>query len=454
MNVLPKNNGTVLLCGILFAGVLLLPAAVFGACQFHNVSGYVWSRNTGWFSLNCSSGGTVDFGLDIDFQSGNPTEPVTGYAWSSNMGWLNMQPSGPYPAAPAHASLFNRNVGESATTTAGRLTGWAKWEALGDDGWMLVGPIDLGGTDYGVGITSDRLFTGWSFNGGTVSPGDGWAYWDSIGSGGGAAVLQEWFETLYGDIYAGGDIQSPFSPPSSRYTATYLIQAGGAIQPVFITSQGGDAAPYISDSFDSFTLPDAGNDYQGTLGLLDKAGMVGNRYGTVQAWNAGATSIILDGKVYRYVGDLTVSNPLTFNNGAGSQKGSGTIIVEGNLIINANTAYQSAALGTRVENLASVAWIVSGNITFGANVTQAVGVHFSEGASGIHTGTTGSALSDVQFVMRGIAIAKAIALDRLYVDPDANPSEQFIFDGRAIVNPPPGLADIAKGLPTLREIRP
>ncbi len=424
------------------------------ACQFHNITGYVWSRNSGWVSLNCNAGGSIDYGLDIDFESGETTEPVTGYAWSANMGWLNMQPSGPFPSAPSHASQFNRNTGGSPTTTAGTLTGWAQWEALGDDGWMQVGPLTIDSTDYGVGITADRLFTGWSWNAGTTLPGDGWVYWDSVGSGGGASVLQEWFETLYGDIYSGGNIQAPFSPPSSRYNATYLIQADGTIQPVVISSQGGASSPYLESDFDTFTLPDVDNDYEGTLGLIDKAGMLSGRYGTVTSWPSPVGSLLLDGTVYQYTGDLTISSALSFTIGSGTQKGNGTIVVTGDLNINADVTYQSGAVNTRIDNLPSVAWIVGGDITFGSGVTEAVGVFYSEGATGISTGTTGSALSDVALIIKGMLIAKDINLERLYVDASNEPAEQFIFDGRAIVNPPPGLVDLAKGLPTLREIRP
>ncbi|MBI2636607.1 MAG: hypothetical protein HYW81_00210 [Parcubacteria group bacterium] len=439
-----------------------IPLSVFAACGFHNVSGYVWSRNSGWVSLNCNAGGTVDYGLDIDFESGDSTEPITGYAWSSNLGWLSMQPTGPYPSwgsVPSSAATFYRNLGGSPTTTAGVIKGWAKWEALGANGWMVMGPITISSTDYGVAIGADRLFSGWSWSGGDnldADPeperGDGWVLWDSVASGGGASVLAQWFESLYGDIYSGGSIGASFSPPLSRYNATYLIQANGTIEPVAIQSGGGGAVPYLSGSFGSLSLPDTVNSYRGTLGWLDKAGLVGGRYGTPESALPVGSSVLLAGKVYHYTGDLTISSALTFNKGTGTQKGSGTIVVDGNLTINADIAYQSGAVSSRIDNLPSVAWIVKGNIVMNPSVQNVVGVLYSEGT--ISTGTTGSALSDVPVEISGMLIANKISLDRLFADATAEPAEQITFDGRAIANPPPGLADIGKGLPTLRETRP
>ncbi|MBI2050619.1 MAG: hypothetical protein HYT31_02330 [Parcubacteria group bacterium] len=439
-----------------------IPLNVFAACNFHNISGYVWSRTTGWISLNCNNGGTIDYGLNIDFESGSPTENVTGYAWSGNLGWLNMSPVGPYPAwgsVPGIASTFYRNQGGSPTTTAGVIKGWAKWEALGANGWMVMGPIDISSTDYGVAIGSDRLFSGWSWNGGDnldADPeperGDGWVMWDSVASGGGASVLAYWFETLYGDIYSGGSASASFAPPSGRYSATYLIQANGTIDPVTLPSAGGGGAPYRSESFGSLSLPDTANNYRGGLGWLDKAGLIAGRYGAPESALPAGSSILLNGKAYYYTGDLTISSSLTFNKGTGTQKGSGTIIVDGNLAINADIFYQSGSVSSRIDNLPSVAWIVKGNITIAPSVQNLAGVFYSEGT--IATGTTGSNETDIPLAIEGMLIASQISLQRLFADETQEPAEQIIFDGRAIINPPPGLADIAKGLPTLRETRP
>ena len=448
--------------------------AANAACGFHNISGYVWSGNTGWISLNCVSGGSVDYGLDIDFLSGNPTEPVTGYAWSPNLGWLDFQPNGPYPASPFNSALFVRDPGGTPTTTAGRITGWAKFLSYGNDGWVLLGPIDnLDENDYGVSITADRVFQGWAWSGGSNTDidsepevGDGWLDWDSLASGGGASILGYWFETLYGNIYSGGNISSSdglFAPPSGRYNATYLIQADGSIDPVSINSQSGNAAPFKEANISkSFEIPDSENNYIGSLGPLDKPGILNGYYGEVESFpgnnkktsNTIGSNLVLENKVYYYSGDLQVDNQLTFNKGAGTQKGNGTIVVEGDLDINANILYQSGPVNDRIENLPSVAWIVMGDINIDESVTDIAGVFYSEGDNGLSTGTTGDSETDVTIIIRGMIIASDINLDRLTINTNNDPAEQIIFDGRALVNTPPGLIDIARGLPTLSEISP
>ncbi|MAG29258.1 hypothetical protein CL632_03925 [bacterium] len=470
MHLLKQKFVLSILTIALIGFVFFIASSARAACNFHNVTGYVWSGHTGWISLNCSAGGNIDYGLDISFESQSPIVDVTGYAWSSNLGWLNFDPVGipvgiyPIYGAARYDAEFARNTGISPTTTSGVIKGWAQWEALGDDGWMIMGPINISSTDYGVSIGADRLFYGWSWNGGEdvdsdnfAELGDGWVRWDSEvegGIGGGASVLAYWFETLYGDIYSGGDIQAPFAPPLDKYNATYLIQANGTIQPVSITSKQGAGIPEIAESFNSLLLPDVANNYRGTLAWLDKAGMIAGRYGTPESTLPAVSSILLDGKVYHYTGSLTIANDLIINKGVGSQKGSGTIIVDGNLTIDANISYQSGSIGTRVENLPSVAWIVKGDIIIDEDVTNLVGVFFSEGS--ISTGTKGVSLRDLEVPLQidGMLIANQINLERLFADETGDPAEQIKFDGRAIVNPPPGLADIGKGLPILRETRP
>jgi len=481
---------------------VLTPFKADAACLFHNIGGYIWSGNTGWISLNCnniSDASDIDYGLNIDFDSVFPSIPVTGYAWSSNSGWLDFQPStragfSGYPASPAYDARFNRSDPGDPESTAGTITGWAKWVALGTEGWVRLSANAGDPFAYQVNVGADRLFEGYSWNGGSnvdADPeperGDGWIRWDSTGPGGGipgggASILAYWFETKYGDIYSGGDISAPFAPLLSRYSATYLIQSNGTIAPVVITSEADalDASidnddPYIADdSFGVYSLPDQANNYRGTLGWLDKAGMLAGRYVEVTEYAGTKTkttigqNVTLEGKIYRYTGNVTVDKAIDFKKGTAGKKGNGTIIVEGDLFIDNNITYSSGAISGNVNQLPSVAWIVKGNIEIDPSVTEIDGLFFSEGETpgldgkyGIKTGTTGASSTDVQLVIKGMLIAKKIHLQRLFIkadleDPDSpnEPAEQIFFDGRAIVNPPPGLTDIAKGLPALREARP
>ena len=451
--------------GVIIA-LLLVPVVVEASCNFHDIAGFAWSSNIGWVSLNCANtGGSIDYGVDINFDSPVPAS-MTGYGWSPNVGWVNFQPAGPYPTAPNYTSLFTRNEGESPTSTVGKITGWAKIESLGANGWLKMGPIVINATDYGVQVGTNRAFTGWSWNGGDdigfgpePDRGTGWVSW--TGNDYGGAAVARWFETLYGDIYSGGDIDAPFSPPAGRYSATYLLQANGTIDPATITSSGGSDAPFRAENFGVVALPQQSNNYRGTMGVLDRTGILNGYYGAVTTHSGDSTTsgtlganIILDGQIHHFTGNLTIDSELTFSKGSGTQKGSGTIIVDGNLIVNANTLYQSGAVASRNDNLPSAGWLIKGNITINQAVTALSGVFYSEGAGGITTGTTGSSLTDVPLVARGMFIAHSILLQRLYVAADNTPAEQIIFDGRAAINPPPGLGDMIKGLPALREVVP
>lgn len=447
----------------LSASFLFAPAAQ-AACNFHNINGWVWSSNAGWISLNCSNtGGSVDYGLDVAF--GGAQAPVTGYAWSPNAGWIDFQPAAPYPAAPNNASLYKRTGGGGSS--AGDITGWSKIIALGGDGWMKLGPIKFGPTDYGVKIDASKVLSGWSFNGGddlgygNPDPEQGWGWVSWRGGGYYGSVSGQWFEALYGDVVSGGNLGASFAPPGGRYSATYLIQANGAIDPVTILSQGGAAVPYRQEGFTKLNLPQASNNYRGSLGWLDRAGMINGYYGEVIKYTGSQLSgdvfgnaIMLDNKVYYITGDLTVDRALTFNKGSGDEKARGTVVVDGSLIINENIDYQGGPVAGRIDNLASAGWIVKGDIIINPSVTSVVGVLFSEGASGLSTGTTGASATDKQLIISGMIAAKKINLQRLWVRASVEPAEQIIFDGRAVANPPPGLTDMAKGLPTLRQVTP
>jgi len=118
----------------------------------HNVSGWAWSETIGWISFNnTSGGGATSYGVNIDPATGN----LSGYAWSENIGWIKFNPAGPYPKAPNYSAKLD--------PTTNKITGWARacagtingdcnspTRTDGWDGWILLGPINIGGNDYGV----------------------------------------------------------------------------------------------------------------------------------------------------------------------------------------------------------------------------------------------------------------------------------------------------------------
>lgn len=101
------------------------------------VTGWLWSGNIGWISMNCEDLGTcneVEFGVEI------VGSDVIGYAWSDNVGWLRFDPVGEYPSEPLHSVRLDEE---------GNFFGWARFcssvtggdcdgETRADwDGWVL-----------------------------------------------------------------------------------------------------------------------------------------------------------------------------------------------------------------------------------------------------------------------------------------------------------------------------
>jgi hypothetical protein len=117
-----------------------------------NVSGWAWSGNIGWLSLNCTNEGvcgTSDYGINI-----NEDGTLTGYAWSEHVGWINFAPAGAYPASPSYSTKVDLATGD--------VSGWARALSYGDgwDGW-----IKMRGTDYGVSINfSSGEFSGYAWS--------------------------------------------------------------------------------------------------------------------------------------------------------------------------------------------------------------------------------------------------------------------------------------------------
>ncbi len=119
------------------------------------MTGYAWSENIGWLSLNCAtgnpSGGSIcasnNYSVSI-----NADLTVTGYAWSDNIGWVKFGGLSGFPGGVS----FNNN----ATIQANTLTGWVRAcagtvnndcaSATRTDGWD--GWIYLGSTGYGDGV--------------------------------------------------------------------------------------------------------------------------------------------------------------------------------------------------------------------------------------------------------------------------------------------------------------
>lgn len=138
-----------------------------------NLSGFAWSSNIGWISMNCTDTGscqTSNYGVNVQ-----PGGDLSGFAWSDNIGWVSFNASdvAGCPSGPCTPHL------DQAT---GDVTGWAKALAGGGPnagGWN--GFISLSGANYGVKVTG-CTWSGWAW-------GDIVVGWVNFGGGFGGTTV-------------------------------------------------------------------------------------------------------------------------------------------------------------------------------------------------------------------------------------------------------------------------
>ncbi len=155
-----------------------------------NIAGYAWSSNFGWISMNCANDnscsdqpGGHDYGININPPGSGSDFNFNGYAWSPNAGWISFQADAiPTP----DNNRFKTNCANNFCTQGngctacynpnnGEIFGWARVVALGNEGWISLGP-----TSTVPGIVVDQTsasgtFSGFAWNGSTIpSEGMGW----------------------------------------------------------------------------------------------------------------------------------------------------------------------------------------------------------------------------------------------------------------------------------------
>lgn len=335
---------------------------------------------------------------------------------------------------------------------------------------------------YGVSYNSQlATLTGYGWSNASTEGGLGWVQFDPLH--GGVGILQSWLATRYGDIFVSKSntegesiiVNTPLPAPPGSFNATYIIQANGTI--AFTSASG-----YIQPGYPSeILLPAPGNQYINVLGRIDFAGMTrvgSNRYGTTEIVNgteinAWGSSKVLDGNIYWAQEDITIATPITFQPGTGDQSGAGTIIVDGNLTIAAPVTYNNSPIGSLI-NLPSVSWIVRGDViidpTVGTSVLDPdptpdpnlVGAFIVLGCPGGFVSPCGPAAREgsistgesetLELIVNGLMMGKKFNFERTVSTQRG--SEQVIYDGRLIANPPPGLNDLSAALPVIREVTP
>lgn len=311
---------------------------------------------------------------------------------------------------------------------------------------------------------------GWGWNGFIQNERTVGVGWINSYNGG---VVYPWLETKYGSIYSGSDVRQKSALSNSN--ATYCIFANSIEN---VTSQNCDRG-FVSGVNIDF-LKEANEVYYNVLGKLDITGLEGivntnkqtNKYGNKVVNPAGLNeSLILNNSVYVFNNSLTISGDnIVFKNGV-NEPGNGLIIVHGDLRINSNLAYDNSMPNNNdIKRLASVAWVVYGDVIIGDNVSHIVGAFMVLGKSGVTCENVG----DSQFphynpngcgvffsansktsafqplTVLGLIFARAFDFLRhfAYISQGA---ERIIYDGRLNVNPPPGFKGLIEAMPVIRD---
>lgn len=268
-----------------------------------------------------------------------------------------------------------------------------------------------------------------------------------------------WFRTVWGDIHSNTAI-SNHEPSASDYTASYMI-----------TTPSGSSSSLHSDFFDSTKLLNYHplRFYTEDLDALESgaANGCGNIWRAIHIPNAPAlpntTSLWFGGNSNRNIfhcnGNVNFAMDPAGPRPAGYpdlppaiflEKG-GTLIVGHDLTIKNNVYYDPnlATVDSR-NKLPSVGFIVKGDLNIDANVHHIVGTYYVLG--NINTDNT----EDTDLIIEGSLIApnNSVNLQRRYIDGSNTPAELVRYDGRALVNTPPGFTDPAARLPLWPIIRP
>ncbi len=444
------------------------------------------------------------YGLNVDFSS----KEISGWAWSNSVGYIcfGISCQGHYSTPPP---IIPGNISEVKATydEQGRVWGWAKVISFKNDlGWLSlrgeIGTATGGKTgEYGLNF-STTTFRIWGLAwGGLTEPSyslpfrltkieDAWGYgWfcvDDNTTGAGSRgvglcpnmsvqVSVPYVQTVEGDIYVKNNISSVTLPSGGNYNATYLILAGGDVTN-FISEElykPPEIESYVATSYPlAIDLPRASRNYFNIFGKLDVPGLselAENKYGSyVDLSSSSGLSGTFSGNGRRVIVDKnhTGSFILGESGALTLADGSATFIIKGDLYINNNVVYDSEAV-TNLANLPSFAFIVEGDLFIDPSVTEVVGNYVvlgrpSEpacptaasdtptGCGALYTGAT----ADNPLTVHGILMARKFFFERTYSDITNLASERINYDGRLLINTPPGFKDLSASLPLFTESTP
>jgi len=333
---------------------------------------------------------------------------------------------------------------------------------------------------YGVNMdTQTGGLVGWGWGGQEAS---GWVHFNLISGLGGSYVVYPWLETQYGSIYTAENIRQRAG--TSGKNATYCIFAD-SVERV----ESSDCESRVVSGVDiDFPAASGSGVYRNALGRIDVDGLTDrvtgnhNKYGQavydIEADGSGINSV-LGGDVYYRNGDLTIGATVFSDGVSTGQSGHGTIVINGDLVISDNIVYQGDPGNlSNIEELASVAWIVKGDLIVNSNVTEIVGAFIVLGDGSACFYDDGESCDDIVrqypqykrtsygvafsvdpqipgdtskgLTVSGLMFARSYDLRRTFAEVTQG-SERIIYDGRLIANPPPGLEGFSEGLPVIRD---
>lgn len=272
-------------------------------------------------------------------------------------------------------------------------------------------------------------------------------------------LLFPWLQTSYGNIFSKKKITAQDVPPQNQYNATFCITAKDTIFNFQTQGLGGCAAQ--TDASVRYEFPQSSTSFTSVLGKIDIPGLRSGKYGTVIDVASGQLDTTLSsysnrlgGRVYRVVGDATLGAHVIAND---TTNGAGTIFIDGgNLTINGDVTYDVTSV-TALDHLATLGIIVvddgtgtKGNVYVQRDVSIVSAALYAGGQDGFWSVAPPDADGPAPFTLYGMAIARQFHLSRSYKSLTQG-SERFIYDGRAVVNPPPGFADLTRRLPVFAD---
>ncbi|MBD3252092.1 hypothetical protein GF380_06645 [Candidatus Uhrbacteria bacterium] len=433
-------------------------------------------NDDGWISLNCTDSGagcaSTNYRVSVNTGSGN----FSGYAWHglpSAQGWGWIDFSGvrinEHSEIGSECSNGLDDDYDGDTDCADTDCKFvAPYCPPDEDDCALIGNTNCcsngidddfdGAVDCAEGVCSTDPYCIPEICDNTIDDdGDGDIDCDDSECSSAPICTPAWLQSQYGNVYSQLGVEGN-PPPPGQANATYCITTGGTISN-FSSEYGCE-----EQGEESITLPVGTGGYVSTLGRLDVTGIINGRYAdVVNMTQSTVLPDMLDGKVYLYEcaqGDYNL-NAKTFQNATGSgvdSRGTGLLVIKGcDLYINGDVTYQSSGVTNYLRNLASFGILVltdysgspsGGSLYIDPSVGTVVGTIYAERA--IYTGSTGSRFTDQQLEVYGALVSKEIRLERRWSS-DVEPAEKVIFDGRAVVNPPPGFQDVAKSLPQVAD---